>query len=242
MRGRRLGLASTVFSGLAALSYPCLALQAADGPDPDPIAPLPPAINHERILGVMPDYQTVRDPGAPFVPLTAKQKLHLVLLSSVDPFNIASGILGAGISQISNETPRYGWGGEAFGSRVGAAVADLTTQNAFSGTLAILLHQDPRYFRMGPGKSVPKRVLHSLSRLAVIRKDSGGLTFNTSSVFGMAMGIATSNMYYPSASRTGAVMAGRLETSLTSGVIGNLMSEFWPDVQASLFHRHKKID
>ena len=226
--------ATALFAGAALLA-------AADGPgaDPDPVAP---AINHERILGVMPDYQTVRDPNARYVPLTAKQKWRLVALSTIDPFNIASAIMGAGLSQIANDTPRYGWGGEAYASRVGAAVADLTTQNVFSGDLAVLLHQDPRYFRLGPEHSIPKRVAYALSRLAVIRKDSGGLTFNSSSVGGMALGIAASNMYYPSASRTGTVMACRLETSITGGIIGNLMSEFWPDVQSHLFRRHKKTE
>jgi hypothetical protein len=55
----------------------------------------------------------------------------------------------------------------------------------------------------------------------------------------MMLGIAASNLYYPAASVNGAVMAGRLETSLFSGVTGNLMSEFWPDVQQKFFHRHK---
>ena len=49
------------------------------------------------------------------------------------------------------------------------------------------------------------------------------------------MGIAASNIYYPSASRRGDIMADRLTTSLTGGVIGNLMSEFWPDIQKKFF-------
>jgi hypothetical protein len=35
-------------------------------------------------------------------------------------------------------------------------------------------------------------------------------------------------------------MAGRLESSLMGGVIGNLMSEFWPDIQQRFFHRRHK--
>lgn len=223
-----------------------LPLCAEDGPAaPDPVAPVPaapsaPAINRERMFGVMPDYQTVRDPTAHFVPLTNAEKWKMVGLSTVDPFNLASAVLGAGLSQAGNDTPRYGWGGEAYGRRLGAALADFATQNAFSGALGVLLHQDPRYFRKGPGAGIPRRVVYSLTRLVVARSDSGAMTFNSSGIFGMALGIAASNAYYPSASRTGNVMLGRIQTSLTGDIIGNLMSEFWPDIQRKFFHRRHR--
>jgi hypothetical protein len=56
----------------------------------------------------------------------------------------------------------------------------------------------------------------------------------------MSLGIAASNVYYPSASRTGTVMAGRIETSMFGGVMGNLMSEFWPDLQKKFFRKKTK--
>jgi len=56
-------------------------------------------------------------------------------------------------------------------------------------------------------------------------------------VGGMMMGIAASNLYYPSASVRGTVMAGRLYTSLLGSVIGNVTSEFWPDLQKRFFQR-----
>ncbi len=60
--------------------------------------------------------------------------------------------MAAGFSQMGNQTPKYGEGGRAYGKRVGAALADFGTQNVFSaGLLANLLHQDPRYYRKGPG-------------------------------------------------------------------------------------------
>ena len=124
---------------------------------------------------------------------------------------------------------------------MGAAVADMTTQNFFSvGVLACVLHQDPRYFRKGPQYSILKRSAYSISRLVVTRRDSGANTFNSSGIFGMALGIGASNLYYPPASANTGVMLGRLNTSLSSGVIGNLMSEFWPDLQSKFFHRRHR--
>jgi len=186
----------------------------------------------------MPDHQTVRDSSIPVAPLTPAQKWDLAWKETVDPFNFASVVMAAGFSQRGDQTPKYGEGGAAYGERVGAAFADFGTQNFFSaGLLANLLHQDPRYYRKGPATGVLKRVAYSVSRIVVTPTDTGRPVFNSSGVFGMMMGIAASNLYYPSASVRGTVMAGRLYTSLLGGVIGNVMSEFWPDVQKKFFHR-----
>jgi hypothetical protein len=209
---------------------------------PSPESPvLPTTFNEERILGVIPDYQTVTDPGHTVRPLTARQKWTLGLKETIDPFNVLNAAMGAAFSQNGNQTPKYGEGGRALGKRFGAALADFGTQNFFSaGVLASILHQDPRYFRLGPGYTLRHRVLYSISRLVVTRQDSGKSAFNASGIFGMMLGIGASNLYYPSASVHGSVICGRIETSLFGGFSGNLMSEFWPDLQQKFFHaRHR---
>jgi hypothetical protein len=209
-------------------------------PAPAPIIPVVVPLNEERILKVMPDYQTVRDSRQKIAPMTAKEKWKLGLRETIDPFNIASAAMTAAFSQRGNQTPKYGEGWPAYGQRFGAAVADFGTQNFFSaGVFATLLHQDPRYFRKGPEAKIATRIVYSLSRLFVCRNDSGEPTFNASNIFGMSLGIAASNAYYPSASRTGTIMAGRIETSMFGGVMGNLMSEFWPDIEAKFFQKKK---
>ena len=187
----------------------------------------------------MPDYQTVRDPHSSVPPLTSKEKWTLFAKETIDPFNLLSAAMGAGMSQMGDQTPKYGAGKGALGQRMGAAVADMTAQNLFAIGLACALHQDPRYYRKGPDHNVLKRAAYSVSRLAVVRNDAGKNTFNSSGLFGMALGIGASNLYYPSASANTGVMLGRLNTSLSSGVIGNLMSEFWPDIQQKLLHRRR---
>jgi hypothetical protein len=198
-------------------------------------------LSGKRILGVIPNYQTVDEGSANAGPLSVKQKWVLFAKETVDPFNFFSAALGAGTSQWGNGTPKYGEGGEAYGERFGAAMGDQAMQNFFSaGVLACLLHQDPRYFRKGPQAGIMKRIAYSVSRVAVTRQDSGAAAFNASGVFGMMLGIGASNLYYPAASMRATVMAGRLESSLMGGVVGNLMSEFWPDIQQKIFHRRQK--
>ena len=193
-------------------------------------------LNHDRILGVIPNYQTVTDATPATPPLTPKQKWQFFLDETKDPFNIAAAALSAGLSQADNQTPKYGEGGVPYAERFGAALGDFTSQNLFSdAVLACLLHQDPRYFRRGPQSRIVPRIAYSLSRIAVARQDSGRSTFNTSGIFGMLMGIGASNLYYPSASRTGTVMATRVGTSLGGWAIGNVASEFWPDIRQKFF-------
>jgi hypothetical protein len=204
-------------------------------------------LNHDRIFGVIPNYQTVSDATSATPPLTPKQKWLFFLDETKDPFNIASEALSAGLSQADNQTPKYGEGAAAYAKRFGAAVGDFGSQNLFSDAiLACLLHQDPRYFRKGPQWKFLPRVAYSLSRIAVARQDSGRNTFDASGVLGMMLGIGTSNLYYPSVSRTGTVMATRVGTSLVAWAIGNIGSEFWPDIHHKFFpngflHRKQQI-
>jgi hypothetical protein len=193
-------------------------------------------LNHDRILGVIPNYQTVNDATPATPPLTPKQKWLFFLDETRDPFNIAAAALSAGLSQADNQTPKYGEGWAAYAKRFGAAEGDFTSQNLFSDAiLACVLHQDPRYFRKGPQARFVLRVLYSLSRIAVARQDSGRPAFNASGVFGMALGIGASNLYYPSASRTGTVMATRVGTSVGGWALGNVAAEFWPDIHQKFF-------
>jgi hypothetical protein len=228
--------------GLALLGCGSLAASGQTIP-PAPVTlryPIP-DLNPRRILGVIPNYQTVSDPDHKVLPLTVRQKWGLALKESVDPFNLGNIILGASTSQWGNRTPKYGEGAGAYSERFGAAWADMATQNFFSaGVLASVLHQDPRYFRRGPRSGVLARVGYSLSRVVVARQDSGASAFNASGIGGMLLGIAASNAYCPTASVHGRVMASRISTSVTGSITGNLLAEFWPDVHNLLF-RHKPL-
>lgn len=216
---------------------PCLLCQE----DRTKIAPGSTPLNKERILGVIPDYQTVTDPNSVVAPMTVRQKWQLFFKESTDPFTVAGALAGATVSHIGGSVPQYGADKEAFAERCGAAVADVTTQNFFShAVLAPLFHEDPRYFRRGPQNGVFQRVGYSLSRLLITRSDHGHTTFNFAGVLGGAMGIALSNAYYPDRDINGSVVAGRFLSSYVGGAVSNLLPEFWPDVRQKLFKRKRR--
>jgi hypothetical protein len=205
------------------------------------VVPVTVPLNEERILKILPDYQTVENSHQLIAPMTVRQKWYMVWRNVADPFNNASAAFTAVTSQLDDQTPNYGRGSAAFGKRFGASLADFDAQAVFAGgVFPCLFHQDPRYFRMGPSSKVVSRVLYSLSRIVVIRQDSGKSAVNVSNFLGTAAGIGFSNVYYPSASRTGSVMVSRIGTSLTGDVVGNLLSEFWPDIQKRFFQKKQK--
>jgi hypothetical protein len=207
--------------------------QAAD-PSEQPSSPL----TNDRIFGVIPNYQTVANPEKNIAPLTVKQKFELFAKETFDPFIAVSSAAGAALSQADNDHPKYGQGSGPYAERFGAAIADVTTQNFFSdAVLSSLLHEDPRYFRRGPEYRFWPRLGYALSRVVVTRTDAGKTRFNNSGIFGMAMGIALSNAYYPNSSVSGNVVAVRLGTSLVSSALSNILPEFWPDMKQKFFHR-----
>jgi hypothetical protein len=194
-----------------------------------------------RILRIIPNYQTVSDPDRAVPPLTGREKWALFARGTTDPFNVVNAVIGGTLSQMRLGIPNYGPGRGAYGERVGAALADMTTQSMFSGAvLATLMHQDPRYFRRGPRSGVLTRVAYAVSRVAVTRQDSGKAAPNWSFLLGTGLGIGLSNAYYPDHSRTSSIMLPRIGSSIVGSAMGNLLPEFWPDIQHfqhRLFHR-----
>jgi len=196
-------------------------------------------LTDHRLVGVLPDFGTVQ-PDESQAPLTLRQKWNLTVKGTIDPYNLVNAVMTAAFAQDGNQTPKYGEGGAAFGARFGAAVADGATQSILGGVVfAQMLHQDPRYFRLGPGVGIAHRALYSVSRLAIVRTESGKETFNSSGLLGIVGGIGLSNLYYPAASVGSHVMAYRLSTSLTGVVVGNAMSEFVPDLERFFFPKLK---
>jgi hypothetical protein len=213
---------------------------AVDPLAPSTASPASPAISNDRILGVIPNFQTVSDPHKEVKPLTVKQKFQLFAKETVDPFTVGAAVAGAALSQAHNDDPKYGQGTGPYAERFGAAIADITTQNFFSdAVMASLLHEDPRYFRLGPDFGFWHRLGYSLSRVMITRTDAGSNSFNYAGILGMSMGIALSNAYYPASSVNASEVGYRFGTSLVASALSNILPEFWPDMRQKLRRKPK---
>ena len=190
----------------------------------------------QRVVGVVPSFNVSYRSDA--VSLTAGQKMRLAFRSSVDPVAFAIPFLVAGYHEALDDDTGFGWGIEGYGKRAGAAYLD-----AFDGTmigngiLPSILHQDPRYFRLGHG-STTHRLLFAMSTTVICKHDnSGRWEPNYSNVAGNIISGAISNLYYPSQNSgigqtfsNGFIVTGE-------GTIGGVFQEFWPDISRKIFHK-----
>lgn len=188
------------------------------------------------MLGIVPAFNISYRSDA--VSLTRTQKLNLAFHSTIDPFAFAAAFVVAGYHEAFDDDIGFGWGIEGYGKRSGAAYLD-----AFDGTiigngiLPSLLHQDPRYFRLGHG-SKTHRVLYALATNVMCRHDNTHKWEpNYSNVGGNIISGAISNLYYP-ASNSGwgeTITNGMVVTA--EGGFGSLFQEFWPDISRKFLHK-----
>jgi hypothetical protein len=191
---------------------------------------------HQRILGLIPDFNTsyVLNAG----PLSSEQKFQLALKSSLDPFSFAAAGLEAGISTWRHEFPEYGHGVQGLKKRFATSYADSFNSALLGNALfPALLHQDPRYFRKGTG-NLGSRFMYSLASTIRCKDDQGRWVPNYSNVFGNLAAGGIANLYYPASDRGAGLTLQRVFLVTAEGSIGAVFAEFWPDIARRLFHKH----
>ena len=187
-----------------------------------------------RVFFVLPNFLTV-DNVANVPPMTAGQKFKSTARNAFDPAEFAWYGLQAGIGQLRNSNPSFGQGAEGYGKRYGLRFADGTIENFFTHAIyPALLHQDPRYFRLGKGGFV-RRAGYAVSRLVVTRSDSGRSQVNFSEILGgaTAAGISTFS-YHPEGSRNVKSALGVWGTQVGYDALSLAIKEFWPDIRARI--------
>jgi len=189
----------------------------------------------ERTFGIVPRFGTTDRMDAP--PLKTSQKFKLFAKTSFDPVKIAIAAAQAGVSQSDGQFKQYGQGAEGYGKRFGAAYADQVSSGFFRTFLyPTIFKQDPRYFRLGHGGFV-HRFGYSLVQGVVCHTDNGGRAFNISNILGAFTSGGLSNVYYPSDDRGFALTMSRSGLAVAYAAGGDLLSEFWPDIQRKVFKR-----
>ncbi len=183
------------------------------------------AEEHQRILGILPNFFVSYVPNAQ--PLTRRQKFKLAAVISVDPLTFATTAINAGIEQAEGDFAGYGPGIGGYGQRYAATYGDrLSATFIGSAALPSLLHQDPRYFYNGKG-SVLHRALYAISTVVICKGDNGRWQPNYSNVGGNISAAYISGLYYPrSDQHTAQVTVDNALLGLAEGSIGTLFQEF----------------
>jgi hypothetical protein len=172
-------------------------------------------------------------------PLSTAGKWRNFVQETASPLTVGAGVFNGAVAHVTNTDPKYGTNGEAFAQRVGASTLNIATQNFFGDfVMASALHQDPRFFRKGPGYTMWSRLGYCISRSWLTRRDGGGTTFNWSNIFGAGASTGISYSYFPPASRSAGAMSIEFISDVLGPGLADIGLEFWPDVRQKLFHRH----
>jgi len=213
---------------------------------PDPNALPDPPMTHSsadaegqqtrRILGIMPNFRSVSvDQTLP--PLSSREKLKLTLQDSFDYSSfVFVGIL-AGISQAEDSYPEFHGGAPAYARYYWHSYADTLNGNLMTEfVVPSATREDPRYYTLGRGGFV-KRTGYSVTRLLVTRSDQGGQVPNFSEIVGNGAAAGISGLYYPARYRTWTKTGQRWVMQVSLDGLSNLVKEYWPDLNAKLYHR-----
>ena len=194
----------------------------------------PAGTSNDRLFFLFPNFLTLENASeAPT--LTTAQKFSVVSRNSFDYAKYVWYGMLAGINQAQNYPSGFGQGGEGYGKRYGAALADSVIEDYMtSAILPSLLHQDPRYYQLGKG-GFWHRTGYALSRTAITRSDSGRKQFNWSEIggSGLAAGISTFS-YYPKSNQNVSNVMSVWGTQLAFDSFVTVLKEFWPDIRRRL--------
>ena len=208
---------------LSALSAP------ARAQDQDSAA-APVDLEKQRVLGVLPNNRTT-DGTVPFAPISAGRKMVIAWKDSTDYPVYPTAAIFASIYQLENQNPSFGQGMKGYSKRFLAAYGDQVLGNLFTeGIVPVMTHEDPRYFRQGPGYGTTRhRIVYAMTRIFVTRTDTGHNTLNLSEILGSSMAVAASNLYYPD-TRTARDNIAKLGVQLGTDALSYVLKEVWPDV------------
>jgi hypothetical protein len=193
----------------------------------------------KRIFGVIPNNRTA-EASIPFAPISARRKLTIAYKDSFDWPVYPTAAAFATLYQLENQNPSFGQGMSGYAKRFAASYGDQMIGNMMTeGIVPSLLHEDPRYFRLGEG-SKWSRARYALTRIFVTRTDSGRNTFNFAEWLGNSSAVAVSNAWYPD-TRTASDNAQKLAIQCATDAFSNVLKEFWPDVKRRLHKKHQDV-
>lgn len=187
-----------------------------------------------HIFWIIPAFKV--DYGQGFQPLSPKEKFEEWAQAEYDPLGLGAGAVEAATLEHSSTDGfcGYGHGWAGYGKCFGSLQLD-ATNSSFLGdfVLPVLLHQDPRYFRLGQG-SFPRRVWYAISRVFVTYNDAGHTVFYSSALAGTTIAAGLSNLYYPAQDVGPAHTMTRIAIDLGNTALYNGAAEFWPDIHRTL--------
>lgn len=193
-------------------------------PSPEPVS--------TRLFGVIPNYRA-SEMLETYKPLTTREKYHMAFQDSFDwpNFFLLAGY--AAQSQVAAGGFHHNGGMAGFGEYYARGFGDqIIGSYVTDAIIPSLLHEDPRYFRLGNG-TLLRRTYYAASRIFVTRRDNGKSSFNITEIAGNIGVDAITTWYYPD-SQSASKGLERFGMQLGNDAISNILTEFWPDIKHRL--------
>jgi hypothetical protein len=194
----------------------------------------------KRILGFMPNFRSVSAGSKPHPP----GWVYNFKVATRQSFDYSSFIF-LGITTISaegiNSHPVLGKGADGFYAYLWRGMLD-KTDGTYLGAwlLPSLLHEDTRFYPLGPGHSILTRSLYVISRQAVARTYGGRQTPNIAGLGAKVLTQIISRTYYPTGATSFGVLATKFGYSAMRDVGFSSIREFYPDVAAHYIRKHRE--
>jgi len=183
-------------------AMPATAMSTSGLPDAPEPATQPAATPAGQTMRIAPRYHLDIQADETSQTLNVRQKYVLAAYQDVNGNIVGPSFLAAAFSQLLNSDPKYGTDKGAFGQRYGAAILRETSQQILYGGVGdSLFHDDPRYYILGDGHGIVRRVWYAATRVVVTRTDSGGEALNSPLLLGYLGAAALTQTYYPAPSR-----------------------------------------
>jgi hypothetical protein len=191
---------------------------------------------HQRMAGIVPMFNLTYHSNA--VSLTPAEKFSLQFRAAIDPYTFSIAMIVAGLGEARDSDPGFGWGPGGFAKRAAAAYGDNVIGNTLgNAVLPSILHQDPRYFRLGHG-TIHHRFFYAIVTAFICKHDNTGRWEpNYSNVGGNIIAGAISNLYYPPQNSGWSQTIGNGMIVTAEGAFGSTLEEFWPDISRKFLHR-----
>lgn len=189
----------------------------------------------KRILFIIPNFRAVSaDEKLP--PTTTQEKFKIFLSDSFDYSAFVEVALLAADGDAHKSEPEFHHGAAAYARYYWHSFADNTDGNLMTEFLVpTATREDPRYYTLGHGGFLHRSV-YSLSRLIITRDNHGNATPNLSEIVGNGAAAGIADLYYPRSDRDWTKTGQRWVLQVGIDGLANLVKEFWPDVNAKLFH------
>jgi hypothetical protein len=153
--------------------------------------------------------------------------LHL----EIAPEGPLASLVSAGYEQAAHSAPKFGTDTGAFGERLGTSfIRDASMRFFVSILFPVLLHEDPRYYRMAWRGPIVRPGIWAGGQALVTHTDRGRLTVNYSDLLGHLAACALTPFYYPARSANGGVVMEAWTSSVVGDAGNNLLLEFVPSI------------